>query len=121
MKTAKKILIGIAGVCAALILSLTVDIGLKKRDADRKLHEHLREQGISDADISRYSIRYCFPNVILGYDPWRIDVVFADEPDVTYSYSCWNGSVTQGDVRGERIKTKEDEKKLKHIEWHGFV
>ena len=116
MKKVKKILLRIAAAIAALILAVLIYVGIGRHRMDKLLHEHLSAQGYTDADISRYTISHSFLNRILSYPEWRIEVVFADEPDVVYEYGYWNGDVSQGSAHSDRIREKEDLFTLKHYE-----
>ena len=117
MKTGTKILLGIASGIAALVLAAACYVGIGRHRADRLLHEHLYAQHLTDADISRYNIRHSFLSRFLSYEEWNIQVVFADEPDVTYQYGYRDGKISPGTPQSDRIKEKEDLFTLKHFEY----
>lgn len=108
-------LIIILTIGGALYLGL-IKPPIKNSELENKVVEHFLNRGISQEEYS-LEVKYYWENRLLGYNPYKIKVVFKDEPEVNYYYEYrYNSqieSITQGGIAP--MNNRED-KNFKHIE-----
>ena len=111
----KKILLCTLSVVLIVAIGFTVYVFNGSKVRENYVMEYLESKGYTDSQIQNIKAEYSFFNGILGYQTWAINVVFADEPDFTYTYLYDSkAGVSQGSVTGGDINTKKED--FKHGE-----
>lgn len=101
------VFIGIFIAVAAVATNLYV--GFESRTMKTKIWEYLRQEGYRETDIQSVKVKHSFANKILSYGEWKIAVVYADEPESTYTYTLRDGKIREGGV-----STTLEKEALKH-------
>lgn len=105
----KKSTIIIVAVLLTIVLCAVIYVGVGSNSIKDKMWDYLQENNYEEADIQSINVKHSFINIILSYDEWIIDVVYADEPTSVYTYTFRDGNIVEGGVSG--TTDKED---LKH-------
>ena len=110
-----KIFLGILSIVLIAIISSVIYVSIGKNVQKNHVMEYLENNGYSQSQILSIKAQHSFLNIILGYQEWGVEIVFADEPDISYGYRYDSKEgVTQGGVSGGDMNTKKED--LKHIE-----
>ncbi len=100
----KKIMLTIGVLLAVSIVSVFLYVGLGSLHIENRTREQLKQENYTEADIRSINVRHSFANLLLSYNEWSIDVVFADEPTSVYHYTLRDGSIVQSGVSGTTEK-----------------
>lgn len=96
-------------VSVTIVLSALIYVGVGSNNVKDKMWDYLKENNYEETDIQSIKVKHSFINIILSYDEWIIDVVYADEPTSVYYYTLKDGNIVESGVTG--TTDKED---LKH-------
>lgn len=114
-KMKKKILIGILSIVLIAVTGSVIYVSNGSGVRERAVIEYLENKGYSQSQIQSVQAKYSFLNIILGYQAWGVEVVFADEQNVIYGYRYDSETgVSQGSVSGGDKNTQKEN--LKHVE-----
>ena len=109
------------GLIIILTAGIAMYIGVIKSPIDNnevgnKVKEHILNTGISK-DNYKIEVKYYWKNKLLGYNPYRIKVVFKDEPDVNYYYEySYKSQIKEVTQTGIAPIDKREDKNFKHME-----
>lgn len=107
--TKNKYVVFIGILIAATVVATNLYIGFGSRQLKARMWEYLRQEGYRETDIQSVKVKHSFANKILSYGEWKIAVVYADEPESTYTYTLRNGKIREGGV-----STTLEKEELKH-------
>lgn len=80
------ILHSVPAVGAALFLPYSAYILAGNLRMRKLLYRHLKNHGISKAEVRSVSVMHSYFNLLLHRPEWEIEVMFKDEPDAVYFY-----------------------------------
>lgn len=63
-----------------------------------------RGKKYTKTDIHSVTVKHSFTNLILSYNEWTIDVIYADEPASVYKYTLKNNEIIKTGVSGTNNK-----------------
>ncbi len=101
----------VIAICIAVVIILTcfIYIFAGTKNAEKLMLEYLDKKGYAQSEIQSIDVNHSFLNIILSYNEWSIEIVYADEPTSIYYYHIKNDNIVEGGVLG--TNDKED---LKH-------
>ncbi|TYA14602.1 hypothetical protein FRY98_02650 [Paenibacillus faecis] len=114
MRRSRKYIIAILTLIVVAIptYSLVITPLLQKDQVKEAIINHLKNHGYSQSDYY-LNINFHWGNKLIGYDQYRIKVIYKDEPDVNYYYSYRNKKIYS---IGVAPTGKREEKDFKHME-----
>lgn len=104
-----KYLIFVCILIVTTVVATNLYIGFESRQLKARMWEYLRQEGYRETDIQSVKVKHSFVNKILSYGEWKIAVVYADEPESTYTYALRDGKIREGGV-----STTLEKEALKH-------
>ncbi len=94
-----------------LLLSVLLTLaGCTKTDSvESKTYQYLETKGYTQEDIKTVEIDHSYLNKILGYNEWRIYVVFKADPDIVFAFTYRENNIIKQGIKSNSRQLEKDE------------
>lgn len=104
----KKFLIILGILLLCILVAYNLYVFINKKNILKYTKNSIEELGYSLNDIENIDVQHFFINKILGYNEWKISVVFKKKNNITFWYSYRDNQIVFEGVSSELMLDKED-------------